>query len=49
MVCPGGYQANPHDLTATYTVTEYNYTEDYLKRKTIEKYISGFVDWPPCS
>ena len=29
--------------------TEYKHTEDYLKRKTIEKYVRCFVDWPPCS
>ena len=28
--------------------TEYKHTEDYLKRKTIEKYVRCFVDWPPC-
>ena len=25
--------------------TEYKHTEDYLKRKTIEKYVRCFVDW----
>ena len=29
--------------------TEYKHTEDYLKRKTIEKYVRCFVNWPPCS
>ena len=30
-------------------ITEYKYTEDYLKRKKIEKHVRCFVDWPPCS
>ena len=36
-------------LTILLQVTEYKHTEDYLKRKTIEKYVSCFADWPPCS
>ena len=37
-----------NDCFQDYT-TEYKHTEDYLKRKTIEKYVRCFVDWPPCS